>query len=143
MLLLGGLLLASGCAIHKVQVISDPAGATVSWGDKDKGPAPTPVVTLWFPYRWYFYNISTIEVSAPGYRSTRVRVGRDMFWRILADYVFFIVPERDPDPDRWIRWGHFRRMVGIDPRVTHRTQLIRAHGRAGTWDPEDAQRLSR
>lgn len=133
--------LTAGCAAHRVQIVSNPANATVSKRGKELGPAPVEVTTLWFPFRWYFYDISTIEVDAVGYRSVRIRVGRNMFGKVLADYLFFLIPERHPDPEKWIRWGHFRRMVGLDPRVIHRAELIRSHGRAGTWTPEDARRL--
>ena len=42
-------------------------------------------------------------------------------------------------PWRW-KWGHFNRLFGISPRYTHQVQLIRRHGRPGTWTPEDAER---
>lgn len=122
---------------HTVALESMPTGATVRHRGEMLESTPTEVTVLWFPGRWLVPPINTLSVRAPGYRPTRVRIARGAGLRIAIDktLVFF------PTSLRPLKWGHLQRLTGAEPRYTHYLQMMRRHGRSGTWTPEDAERL--
>ena len=138
---LGVAAMLSSCAAHRIRIESDPAGAAVDLRGKDRGATPVEVTTFWFPMSWWFYDYSTVSVEAPGFRDGKVRVGRKAGRQIMWDYLLILFPDEfnGVAPWKW-RWGHFTRVIGVDVRHTHQVQLVRHHGRAGTWEPEDAER---
>lgn len=161
MLLLSLVWCLSGClSAHKVRIESSPPGAIVSIRGEELGPTPIEITTVYFPYRWYSYGRqverkrdgetervwrggrTTVRVEAPGHRTGRVRMGRFAGGSVLADTLLFWLPDQlnGPAPWQW-KWGHFNRLLGISPRHVHSVQLIRRHDRAGTWTPEDAERM--
>jgi len=66
-----------------------------------------------------------IRVGTRGYRSVEVSLFRERFAPlvILKRLVTF----------RWVR------MLGFAPHTQHHVMLIRKHGGAGEWSPEDAE----
>lgn len=117
-----GILLAAplGCA-HRVQVLADPVGARVALDGSAQGPAPTE-----FTARWKPFSPMTVTVSLSGYRSTTLDLQRDVGpLRLLGEFL---------RPWTWRRWW------GAEVRSVHKVYLVRQHGRAGTWSPEDARR---
>ena len=145
-------LVFSGClSAHRVRIESSPPGAIVSIRGKELGATPLELTKVYFPFRWYFYGYRTenfwiggrmsARLESPGYRTGRIRIGKGAGASVLADTLLIAFPDEFNGlaPWKW-KWGHFNRLFGIAPRYTHRVQLIRHHGRAGTWEPEDAQR---
>ena len=151
----------SGClSAHKVRIESNPPGAIVSIRGEELGPTPIEITTLYFPYRWYNYGRereverggevervwrggrTTVRIEAPGHRTGRVRMGRFAGRTVMADTLLFWLPDQFNGlaPWQW-KWGHFNRLFGISPRHVHQVQLVRRHGRAGTWTPDDAERM--
>jgi len=134
----------SGClSAHRVRIESNPPGALVSVKGQELGTTPLELTTFYFPLRWYNFNgRTTVQLEAPGYRPGRIRMGRGAGRRVFWDTVLVLLPDQfnGPLPWQW-RWGHLTRLVGLSPRYTHQVELIRRHKRAGTWTPEDAERL--
>ena len=117
---LAAALLLAGCA-HRVQLDSLPSGARVAYRGVPRAVAPTTLQVLWLPFRKM-----EVEVSLVGYRTTTLDLQRDvgpvrLFGELLR-------------PWRWDRWW------GGEVRSRHEILLVRTHGRAGTWAPEDARR---
>ncbi len=109
-----------GCA-HRVQVLADPVGARVSLDGTAQGPAPTE-----FTARWKPFSPMTVTVSLTGYRSATLDLQRDLGpLRLFGEFL---------RPWTWNRWW------GAEVRSVHKVYLVRQHGRAGTWSPEDARR---
>jgi hypothetical protein len=119
-LALAASLLLAGCA-HRVELDSLPSGARVAYRGAPRGVAPESMNVLWLPFRKM-----ELEVSLIGYRTTTINLQRDvgpirLFGELLR-------------PWKWDRWW------GGEVRTRHELMLIRTHGRAGTWAPEDARR---
>ena len=137
-------LVLGGCiSAHRVRIESDPPGAEVIIHGRSLGPTPVEVTMLWLPGRsWWLQDRSTARLDAPGYRDGRIRMGRHTMGAVFWDTLLFAIPDEfnGAAPWKW-RWGHLARLVGVDVRHTHKVELIRRHGRAGTWTPEDAERL--
>jgi hypothetical protein len=109
-----------GCS-HRVAIQSAPAGARIAYRGQPQGVAPSSFKVLWLPFRKM-----ELEVSLIGYRTTTLNLQRDvgpirLFGELLR-------------PWKWDRWW------GSEVRSRHEIHLVRVHGRAGTWSPEDAQR---
>lgn len=146
-------LLLSGCiSAHRVRIESTPPGAVVSIRGEELGPAPIEITTLYFPYRWYFFGQrtengwrggrTTVKLEAPNYRHGRVRMGKHAGWAVLMDYLLLPFPDEFNGPAPWMwKWGHINRILGRTPRTIHEVHLIRKHGAAGSWTPEDAERM--
>lgn len=119
-LLLPLALALTGCA-HRVLLKTDPAGARVSVNGEPMGFAPTTVQVLWVPFKPL-----EMQVELPGYRTVTLDLQKDLGpIRLLTEVA---------RPWRWDRWW------GGEARRQHEILLIRYHGRAGTWTPEDARR---
>jgi hypothetical protein len=113
-----GLAVATGCA-HRVRVSSQPPGAEVRYRGKVVGATPCEFTTLWVPFRKM-----NVQLRLPGRRTTTMHLNRDTGpFRLLGEV---LTP--------W-RWGRF---VGRQVRADHQLVMVRKHGRAGTWTPEDA-----
>ncbi len=106
---LGGLLLGPGC-VHRVQVVTDPIGASVSLGDRRLGLSPVNVVLPLFGPR-------TLTVQLAGYRTLTVPLG----WKLSA-------LASPPEPTGLPAAGPLR-------SATLELRLVREHGGVGTWDP--------
>lgn len=119
--LLVSLALASAGCAHRVALDSAPAGARVTYRGKPTGVVPSELNVLWLPFRKM-----EVEVSLVGYRKMTVDLQKDVGpVRLLGELV---------RPWKWDRWW------GGEVRTHHDLQLVRVHGRAGTWNPEDARR---
>jgi hypothetical protein len=108
------------CA-HRVQIQSDPPGARVEFRGQDLGPAPVEIRTWWWPGRRL-----EVRLTAPGRRPAHLDLSRDM--RPLRLTLSWLWPPS---------WGE---LVGRRVRARHSVLMVRTHGRAGTWTPDDAQR---
>lgn len=118
MLLALGLALQPGCA-HRVRVSSQPPGAEVRFRGRLVGTTPCEFTTLWAPLRRM-----NVQLRLPGQRTTTLHLNDDTGpLRLIGDIL---------RPWRWAR------LVGRQVRTEHDVVLVRRHGRAGTWTPEDA-----
>lgn len=116
--LLLGLGLMQGCA-HRVAIHTEPPGATIKVGRKVIGPAPQEVRFWWWPGR-----PMRVRVEKRGYRPLVIEASDTVHARsFLRDFFTF----------------HYKRMVGLTPRASVNVLLIRDHGPAGTWTPDDVQ----
>ena len=115
-LVLAGLVL-SGCA-HRVEIVSEPAGASVTFDRRGAAGLAPVAVQIW-----------DVPLSRPGvrialvdYRTVHLDLRREIrpFDR-LRDVVM-------------LRWS---RAFSRAPRATHHVVLVPRHGPAGTWSPED------
>lgn len=122
---------------HTVAVESVPTGATIKHRGEVLESTPTEVTVLWFPGRGLIRPLNTLWVRAPGYRPARVGIGRGTSWRIAVDKTLVLFPTSL----RPLQFGHVQKLAGVQPRNTHYLQMMRKHGRSGTWTPEDAERL--
>jgi len=117
LLLVGTLALSVGC-VHRATIRSVPSGAEVRVGKQVVGTTPvrlTRVVVPWVRI--------PVRVSMPGYRTFRFRLDRDIGpIRALGELLTLRVP----------------RLLGLRDRRVHEIMLIRHHGAAGTWTPEEA-----
>ena len=109
----------TGC-LHRIRVESFPAGATVYYKDNEIGTTPVEKTVFWYPLA----NIP-IEVQLANYRSVTVQAENQISLRkITGDLMFF----------------RYKKMLGLEPRTVHNIHMIRMHGPAGTWTPEDAKK---
>lgn len=109
-----------GCA-HRVALDSAPSGARVAYRGSPRGVAPSELQVLWLPFRKM-----EVEVSLVGYRDLTIDLQGDVGpVRLLGELL---------RPWKWDRWW------GGEVRTHHELQLVRVHGRAGTWTPDDARR---
>ncbi|MFT5680682.1 MAG: hypothetical protein ACI8RZ_001588 [Myxococcota bacterium] len=122
---------------HTVTVESAPTGANIKHRGEWLENTPAEVTILWFPGRWLIPPLNTVRLRAPGYRPTQVRIGRGVGRQIALDKTLFWAPTSLKP----FEMGHLNRLLGVDPRNTHYIQMMRRHGRSGTWTSEDAERL--
>ena len=122
---------------HTVVLQSAPPGANIKFRDEWVDNTPMELTILWFPGRWMIPGLNTVRVRAPGYRPARVRLGRGVGRQIAVDKALFWAPTSFKP----LEWGHLERLVGAQTRNTHYLQMMRRHGRSGTWTTEDAERL--
>jgi hypothetical protein len=109
-------LLLSGC-MHKVELTSVPAGATITVGKHQLAPAQKVVRVGWFQRR-------DVTVSLAGYRTLKFKLRPGVNF---GDYFGELIT---------IHWA---RMVGYTTHSTYEIRLVPEHGGAGTWSPEDAR----
>ena len=103
---------------HQIQIESIPSGATIEYKGEELGTTPLELGFWWAPFRPY-----PLTVHLNGYRSFEFQAGRSLSVRtITQDIIRF-------------RW---KRLIGTETRSSYRLQLIREHGPAGTWNPEEA-----
>lgn len=106
----------SGCAYH-VRIESAPAAATVSLPNGDRVVTPETVRFFWYPFAH-----QRVVVSAPGYRTVEMDLGRRggevTFWHVLR--------------------ARMRVFRNLGERTAQRVEvvLIPEHGPSGTWTPE-------
>ena len=122
---------------HTITVESTPHGANIKYQEEWLANTPTEMTFLWFPGRWLIPPINTVRAHAPGYRPTRFRIARGVGWQIAYDKALFWAPTSLKP----FELGHLKRLAGVEPRNTHYLQMMRRHGRSGTWSIEDAERL--
>ena len=103
--------------LHPVELVTVPAGAEVRLGEVVVGVTPLVVEVPPLGRR------TVARLSAPGYRPATVHLGQDLRPRVLMREV--------------VRPGRWPALLGLAPR-RHELILVRRHGRAGTWDAEDA-----
>ena len=70
--LLLSLSLSAGCA-HRVDIHSEPPGATIKVGKRTIGPAPQQVRFLWWPGR-----AMRVKIEARDYRPLVIEAGKNM-----------------------------------------------------------------
>lgn len=108
-----------GACAHRVEVHTEPPGATIKVGRKVIGPAPQQVRFLYLPGR-----PMRVRVEKRGYRPLVFEASETVRLRsFIGDFLTF----------------RYRRMVGLTPRATVKVLLIREHGPAGTWTAEDVK----
>lgn len=106
--------------MHRATIRSVPAGAEVRVGKEIVGTTPVQLTRVVVP--WVRIPV---RVSLRGYRSFRFRLDRDIGpIRALGELLTLRLP----------------RLLGLRDRRVHEVMLIRQHGAAGTWSPEDAGR---
>ena len=88
--------------------------------EEEIGTTPLETTLLWYPFHY-----TPIEVSLPNYRSIVIHPEQQVTVRKISRDLFFF---------RYKRW------LGLEPRNTHTLYLIRDHGPAGTWSPDDAKK---
>lgn len=117
-LLLVVLGLGAACA-HRVEIHSEPPGATIKVGRKVVGPAPQQVRFLWWPGR-----PMRVRVEKRGYRPLVIEASDTVHLRnFIGEFFTF----------------RYKRLVGLTPRATVEVLLVREHGPAGTWTPDDVK----
>jgi hypothetical protein len=102
-------LLLLGC-VHRIEVTTIPAGATLYRAQTHLGEAPAIV-----PMR--IFSSTRIEARLPGYRPVR-GMGTASFF---VDFLTL----------------HWPRALGLQPRGTVEIRMMPEHGPVGTWTPED------
>lgn len=107
-----------GC-VHRARIVTDVPGAEVRLGGKPVGVTPLEVQAVVRPWR-----AAEVEVRLPGHRPAEIDLRDDIGpVRLLGELITF----------RWARWW------GGAVRTEHSPVLVRQHGRAGTWTPEEAE----
>ena len=117
-LICAALLATPGCA-HRVLITSDPPGANVRIGRTLYGPTPQEIRLWYWPLR-----PMKVRVFVDDYRATELRMGKDVN---TLTYLGELLT---------LRWP---RMLGFAVRREHRVVLMREHGPAGTWTPDDVE----
>ena len=108
-----------GCR-HQFRVESTPPGARVTYKGEDVGTTPLNITLWWMPFQKLPVNISLTN-----YRSLTFSAGEHLSLPAVTRELFAF---------------RYKRLLGLTPRTTHQIQLIREHGPAGTWTPEEAQK---
>jgi len=108
----------AGCA-HRVMLDSDPPGATVKIDGEMVGVTPTEIEVTWVPF-----TDNTVQLKMPKRRVVTLDLHDDfgvmcLTWEILT-----------------FQYG---KLLGKEARTHHRTHLVRQHGPAGTWAPDEAR----
>jgi hypothetical protein len=112
------MLLVAGCG-HRTLITSEPPGAEVRFKGRTVGNTPLELRTVWFPG-----TRASFQVRMPGHRPATIRLRDDVsVWKLFGE---LLTPWHIP---RW--WNG-------QVRVRHEIVMVRRHGRAGTWRPEDA-----
>lgn len=116
--LLLSLSLSAGCA-HRVDIHSEPPGATIKVGKRTIGPAPQQVRFLWWPGR-----AMRVKIEARDYRPLVIEAGNTVSTgRFILDFLSF----------------RYKRILGLSPRTTINVLLVREHPGAGGWTPTDVK----
>ena len=118
--MLSPILLTIAC-MHHVQLESTPVGADVYLGEEHLGNTPMELTLWWHPGRKL-----PLELRLNGYRTLPVRLDRSISLRVVTTELLLF---------------RYQQLLGKKTRATHRFQLMREHGPAGTWSPDDAKRL--
>jgi hypothetical protein len=127
-------LLLTGC-LHKVRVESDPPGAVVVYAGKRKGVTPVEFMAVSSPHLRKDTRRKRLRVTLPGHRAVVTDMGPYLRSRrvirhpLLARPLMCLLP-----PYNDIRGG-----VCLSPRTALTYVLIKEHGPAGTWSPEDVE----
>lgn len=101
-----------------VRIESAPIGAQVVEGDQVLGLTPIDLSRRWWPW-----HKLPIIVRERGFRSVSVDLSKTIGpWRLTGEVLTF-------------RW---RRLLGKVPRQIHRIELLKEHGKVGTWSPDEA-----
>jgi hypothetical protein len=66
-----------------------------------------------------------------------VRIGRGVGRQIALDKALVLFPTSL----RPLEWERHKRLLGLEARHIHAVQMMRRHGRSGTWTIEDAERM--
>ncbi len=103
---------------HQIEVKTLPASATLYHKDKELGDTPVEITFWWFPFRPF-----PITAKLNGYRPMKFEAGNSLSSRLIMRDIFGL---------------RIKRLLGIETRNIHTIQLIREHGPAGTWTPEEA-----
>ncbi len=131
------LVMLSGCVVsrHQVTIESLPPGATVRQrGHPLKQGTPVELHTWWLLVGC---PGGRIQIRAPGYRSTDLRLCRGVGRQVAIDWALLWMPTAIQP----LEFGHAARLMGLQTRHPHQVHLVRRHGQAGTWTEEDAHRL--
>lgn len=108
-----------GACVHRARIVTDVPGAEVRLAGKPVGVTPVEVQAVLLPWR-----PAEVEVRLPGHRPAKIDLREDLGpVRLLGELLTF----------RWARWW------GGAVRTEHGPVLVRQHGRAGTWTPEEAE----
>lgn len=107
-----------GCR-HQIQIQSTPIGAEVYWKDDMIGVTPL-TTTFW----WYPGKTIRLNIQYKGYRTLSFPVHSSINSRIILRELVHL------------KW---RQLTGFTPRGYYNILLIKDHGPAGTWTPEDAK----
>ena len=108
-----------GCK-HQFRIESYPPGATVYHDGEEIGTTPMETTLQWYPFKRM-----PLEVRLPNYRPVFLSADKQINARILT---------------REIVTFRYKKLLGRTPRTTHHVHLIREHGPAGTWTPDDAKK---
>jgi hypothetical protein len=120
---------------HTVTLESAPTGANIKHRGEWVENTPAEVTILWFPGRWLIPPLNTVHLRSPGHRATEIRIGRGVGRQVVLDKALFWAPTSLKP----FEMGHLNRLLGAASRSTHYVQMMRRHGRSGTWTPEDAE----
>ena len=112
------LLLQFAACRHQIEVKTLPSSAMISHNGQELGAAPVEITFWWFPFRPF-----PITAELNGYRSMKFQAGDSLSTRLIMRDIFGL---------------RIKRLLGVETRNIHTIQLIREHGPAGTWTPEDA-----
>ena len=109
-----------GCR-HQIQIQSTPVAADVYWQNDFIGTTPLTTTFWWYPGRRI-----KLDVRYKTYRSVGIPIHSSINPAILTrEFISF-------------RW---KTMLGLTTRAKYNVLLIKEHGPAGTWTPEDAKEL--
>ena len=118
-ILLSILLLPIFACRHQVVIETAPKSATITHKKEKLGQAPIEITYFWFPFRKF-----PLKAELNGYRTVNFDASKTISSRIILGDILHL---------------RIQRLLGLKPRNTHTILLIREHGPAGTWTPEDAQ----
>ena len=105
---------------HRLRIESYPPGATVYCDGEEIGTTPIDTMLWWFPFKKI-----PMTVTLANYRPIQFSAEQQLgFGRLSKELLTF----------------RYKKLLGIEVRTTHQLYLVRKHGPAGTWTPEDAQR---
>jgi hypothetical protein len=128
------LALSLGGCVHKVRVESEPPGATVFFKGKRVGVTPTEFTTVWTPHVSNQARRYRLRVVLPDHRPVVTTIGPEVrLWRYLLHPLRAGIGPCFVPPFEWAGGQCLK------PRSSRGFVLVRDHGPAGTWTPEDAQ----
>lgn len=128
-------LLLNGCLVHKVRVESEPPGAVVVYAGKRKGVTPVEFVAVSSPHIRSGRPRHRLKVSLPGHRQVVTDLGPRITLREHVFHPFRGRPLRCLVPP----WNDIRGGGCLSPRTRLTLVLVKKHGPAGTWNPEDVE----
>jgi len=106
---------------HHFRVESYPPGARVYFNGEEIGTTPIDRTVWWYPFKKV-----PLKVTLPNYRTMQISADQQInAWSLTKELLSF----------------RYKVLLGIKPRATHQIYLVRKHGPAGTWTPDDAQQI--